>query len=261
MTVHWGGNTDNMSALGAATKELGLRLIEDAAHAFGSVTPSTGESTAIVGGLDTLSDFTCFSFQAIKHVTTGDGGAITFRHKKDWNRSKPFKWFGIPRAERVEHILGHSSYDITEAGRKWQMNDIAASIGVTSFAGLETNLAGRRAAAEVYDELIPEITEASEEIDFPVRVRTSAGSAYWLYTILVKDPYRFSEKMRSKSIEVSNVHVRNDSYSVTDKYTNGRLDLAGLNFFSAHAMSIPIGPWISTDDARFIAKAALEFGS
>ncbi len=264
MTVHWGGSTANMSALGAASKQLDLPLIEDAAHALGSETPSTdcgtGGDIAVVGGLNTLSDFTCFSFQAIKHVTTGDGGAVTFRHEKDWLRSKPYKWFGIPRDERVEHILGHSSYDITEAGRKWQMNDIAASIGIASFGELDENLSGRRAVADVYDSIIPEIKEAGEGIDFPVRVRTSAGSSYWLYTILVKDPYSFSEGMRALGIEVSNVHVRNDSYSVTDPYTGGRLELAGLDYFSDHAMCIPIGPWITTEDAEFIANAAMKHG-
>lgn len=235
-------------------------LVEDAAHAFGSSAPERdGGYNAIVGGSNTYADFTCFSFQAIKHVTTGDGGAVAFRHEKDWERSKPYKWFGIPRDDRREHILGHSSYDIVEAGRKWQMNDIAASIGIASFGEFPENLKKRRKIAAIYDDHFK--AAASDNDNFPVRVATSPNSAYWLYTILVRDPFYFSEAMRAQGIEVSNVHIRNDAYSVTKPYTGGRLEMEGLDYFSNHSMNIPIGPWISEDAAAFIAKKALEFGS
>jgi hypothetical protein len=67
--------------------------------------------------------------------------------------------------------------------------------------------------------------------------------------------------MREEGIEVSNVHVRNDAYSVTDRYTGGRLKMEGLDFFSNHAMNIPIGPWITEEDAAFIASKALKYGA
>ncbi len=67
--------------------------------------------------------------------------------------------------------------------------------------------------------------------------------------------------MRSEGIEVSNVHVRNDTYSVTDEFTGGRLKMSGLDYFSEHAMCIPIGPWISDDDARLIAEAAKKYAA
>jgi dTDP-4-amino-4,6-dideoxygalactose transaminase len=256
VTVHWGGNTSNMVGVSDFADKHSIMIIEDAAHALGSSTPAREGDSAVVGGWNALGDFTCFSFQAIKHVTTGDGGAISFKHKKHWERSKPFKWFGIPRDEREEHILGHSSYDIIEAGRKWQMNDIAASIGIASFSKFRWNLERRRAVAAIYDSFFPSATEKGV---FPTRVISSPGSSYWLYTIFVQDPYFFSESMRSHGIEVSNVHVRNDAYTVTDQFTGGRLKMPGLDYFSAHAMCIPIGPWISDDDAGFIAEKTLQF--
>lgn len=257
MTVHWGGGTINMAGVGDFANRNGIMIVEDGAHAMGSLTPAKGGKSAVVGGWNGYGDFTCFSFQAIKHITTADGGGIAFKHKKHWERSKPFKWFGIPRDEREEHILGHSSYDIIEAGRKWQMNDIAASIGIASFSDFERNLERRRAVAGIYDSHFPEV---SGEGEFPVRVKTSPGSAYWLYTLLVRDPYHFSESMRAEGIEVSNVHVRNDAYTVTDSYTGGRLKMAGLDYFSHHAICIPIGPWISDSDAGEIAAAAVKYG-
>ncbi|MEK6765497.1 MAG: DegT/DnrJ/EryC1/StrS family aminotransferase [Planctomycetota bacterium] len=257
VTVHWGGNTINIVGLSEFANKHGIMIVEDAAHALGSTTHALDGDSAIVGGWNAPGDFTCFSFQAIKHVTTGDGGGVSFKHKKHWERSKPFKWFGIPRDERKEHILGHSSYDIIEAGRKWQMNDIAASIGIASLSDFKRNLERRRKVAAIYDDYFPVITKKG---DFPVSVITSPGSSYWLYTILVRDPYHFSESMRAQEIEVSNVHVRNDNYSVTDGFTGGRLKMPGLDYFSEHAMCIPIGPWITDDDASFIAKKALQFG-
>lgn len=258
VTVHWGGSTANLEGISSFADRNGLLILEDAAHSLGSATASCNDAPALVGGWNALADFTCFSFQAIKHVTTADGGAITFKHEKHWERSKPYKWFGIPRDERREHILGHMAYDIVEAGRKWQMNDIAASIGIASVGQFGHNLERRRSLAAVYDRALPEVTKRGE---FPTRVVSSPNSSYWLYSVFVKDPYFFSERMRSQGIEVSNVHVRNDAYRVTDPYTGGRLKMPGLDYFSEHAMCIPIGPWISDEDAAFIAEKVVEFGN
>src|ERR1035437_1301322 len=87
--VHWGGYPCDMDEINAIASNYKLKVIEDAAHAVGA--SYKGDS------IGTISDFTAFSFQAIKHLTTGDGGALCCKETKDYLGAKHKRWFGIDR--------------------------------------------------------------------------------------------------------------------------------------------------------------------
>ena len=89
MAVHWGGYPCEIDELLRVTKKYGIPLIEDAAHAFGAV--YRGRK------IGALSQFTCFSFQAIKHLTTVDGGALVASTNEGYRRGKLLRWYGIDR--------------------------------------------------------------------------------------------------------------------------------------------------------------------
>ena len=122
--VDYAGVPNNYFELNKICKEYNLKLISDAAHSIG--TKYFGEYSAI------QSDFAIFSFQAIKTLTTGDGGLLAIKNKKLYKKAKRLRWFGIDRASKQKGIWEN---DIYEIGYKYQMNDIAASLGL---AGLET---------------------------------------------------------------------------------------------------------------------------
>src|SRR3989344_5102343 len=234
MIVHWGGYPCDLDEINEIAREKGIRIIEDAAHAIGSL-----YKKKMVGN---HSDFACYSFQAIKHITTGDGGIIACKNKEDYERTRLLKWYGIPRETRKPSILGHPEYDILEAGYKFHMNDISAAIGLAQFKYLEKNIAIRRRNAKIYDELShPKLKLCETKMD--------RNSAYWLYTLLVKDRIDFIKKLASKGIEASVVHIRNDSYSIFKDVDNK--NLPGLDEFSSKMICIPVGHWVSEEDAQF----------
>ena len=70
-----------------------------------------------------------FSFQAIKHITTGDGGMLSIKNKKLINKAKRIRWFGISREDKQKGIWEN---DIFEVGYKYQMTDLGASLGYTA---------------------------------------------------------------------------------------------------------------------------------
>src|SRR5258705_572864 len=114
MAVDWGGVRCDYQSL----REIpgNIPIIQDAAHSF-------HELDHIMGG-----DITCWSFQAIKFLTTGDGGALACPSDQ-LGRAKLLRWYGLDR-ESSENFRGDQ--DIKEIGYKYHMNDIAASIGLAN---------------------------------------------------------------------------------------------------------------------------------
>ena len=116
--VHYGGLPCDMDELQKLSKKYKIPIIEDAAHAIGA---KYGNKP-----IGSISDFTTFSFQAIKHFTTGDGGMVTIKNKKLLQKAKRIRWFGINREGKQK---GTWENDVKEIGYKYQMTDISATLG------------------------------------------------------------------------------------------------------------------------------------
>jgi len=123
MVVHWAGYPCDMIEIREIANEYGIPVIEDAAHALGASYKNTP--------IGAISEITCFSFQAIKHLTTGDGGGLAITDEKMMKVAKKLRWFGIDRASSPMDFLGERIYDADQIGFKYHMNDYAAALGKT----------------------------------------------------------------------------------------------------------------------------------
>ena len=101
-----------MDEIQKIAKKYKVKVIEDAAQALGGKYKKQN--------IGTISDFTIFSFQAIKHITTGDGGMLCVKDKKLVEKAKRIRWFGIDRKKKQ---LGIWKNDIKEIGFKYQLTD------------------------------------------------------------------------------------------------------------------------------------------
>ena len=111
--VPYGGLPCDLIEINKIAKKYKIPVIEDAAHALGA--KYDGKP------IGSISDFTTFSFQAIKHFTTGDGGMLTIKNQKLEAKAKRIRWFGIDREKKQS---GTWANDVTEIGYKYQMTDI-----------------------------------------------------------------------------------------------------------------------------------------
>ncbi len=102
MPIHYGGLPADLGEINKIAKQNKLKVIEDAAHALGS--------TYKEKPIGSISDFTAFSFQAIKQVTAGDGGALCCKKISDYKRAKRLRWFGIDREASKVSILWRKSF-------------------------------------------------------------------------------------------------------------------------------------------------------
>ncbi len=239
MVVHWGGYPVDLAEIEAIAREHELQIIEDCAHAWGS--EYKGRK------IGNHSDFCCFSLQAIKHFTTGDGGVLVCRNVKDHDRARSLKWFGINREQRVENDQGIAEWDIVEAGYKFHMNDIAATIGLAQLPYLQELVNKRQGNAKYYRDHFGDLDRVQllEEKD-------DRSSAYWLFTIKVKDRTGFIRYLNEWGISSSIVHARNDSHSVFAPY--GHENLKGMDDFADHMVCIPVGHWVNEHDREKIVS-------
>lgn len=237
--VHWGGYPCELLELACAAHN--IPVIEDAAHAFGSVYYDNK--------IGSWSRFTCFSFQAIKGLTTVDGGALTCQYREDYDRGKLLRWYGIDRTAKCKDL--RCEEDIKEYGYKFHMNDVAATIGIEQLKYVQEILNSHRSNAGKYNQAFSNL----ENVKL-LRYRPELQSSYWLYTIRVRDRDNFVKCMAGAGIMVSKVHARNDIHTCFKEF---RCDLPGVDEFYSEQVSIPVGWWLSQEDVEHIISEVLKY--
>ena len=259
--VHWGGvpvNIDKVIEVQAYAKETfgnDLHVVQDCAHAFGAKwngrSLGTHSQPCGIGH-----HIAVYSLQAIKHLTTGDGGVIILPNEELYHRAKILRWYGIDRDRRsLPGTDFRLEPDVPEAGYKFHMNDITASIGLSNFYGLEYRLDKYRDNAEYYGRELCglDIVEL-----FPVEDR--AVSSYWIYTLKIKNGLKkkFIDFMTTGDVMVSQVHARNDKHTcVMDCVTF----LPELDQLESEIVSIPSGWWVGEDERKYIVSRIIMFDS
>lgn len=243
MGVDWGGQACNWTALDALSGHYGLSTIEDAAHALGAV---YGDRRVGV-----LADFTAFSLQAIKSITSVDGGILSLRSNFDYKRGKLLRWYGIDRDTPRKDM--RCEEDILEAGWKWHMNDVNAVIGMVQLQYLNGIVKAQRENARYYYENL-----RGPKSSFPARVLEE--SSFWLYTILCTDKeqrLRFMDHMKSKGVMTSQVHARCDTHTCFKEFKQH--PLPGVDKFTERQVSIPVHWDLSIEDRDRVVDAVNSF--
>lgn len=152
IVTHYSGRPVDFNRITAAAR--GLPIIEDCAHAAGATYQGTP-----VGGLGAIG---CFSFHAVKNLTTGEGGMLT-THTDEWaKRARSLRWLGIDRStwNRSQSTAGYRwRYTVNELGLKCHMSDVAAAMGLVQLRRLAELNARRRSIVARYLSALTGIAE------------------------------------------------------------------------------------------------------
>ncbi|MFC7678031.1 DegT/DnrJ/EryC1/StrS family aminotransferase [Paenibacillus sp. GCM10028914] len=145
IVVHMGGHPCDMDSIHELAHSKGIKVVEDAAHACGA--EYKGKRVGSV------SDITCFSFHAVKNLTTGEGGAITCNSEWMNRKLRELRWVGISRDTWIrssnEKVYAWQ-YFVDKVGYKYHMNDMQAAIGLVQMGKLDQLNGRRREIAERY---------------------------------------------------------------------------------------------------------------
>lgn len=180
IVVHFAGLACDMKPIIEGAKSQGIKIVEDAAHAL----PTT-YSGQLIGTLGT--DATVFSFYANKTMTTGEGGMVVTRSAELADRCKVMRLHGISRDafDRYSSTKPSWFYEVVAPGFKYNLTDLAASIGIVQLSRLESFLRKREYIAEIY---------FSELADLPLLLpaKPAPGDihAWHLFTLQLAEPDR-----------------------------------------------------------------------
>ena len=144
--VFFSGGVGDIEGLYSFAKEHKLRVIEDAAHAFGS-----RYNNQLIGS---FGDITCFSFDGIKNISSGEGGCIVTNDPSVMNKVKDSRLLGVIKDTENRYAGNRSwEFDVTEIGWRYHMSNIMASIGITQLKRINIFTSKRQALAKLYDSL------------------------------------------------------------------------------------------------------------
>lgn len=245
--VHWGGMPLDLEELDKICNEHKLKygfkpmIVEDCAHAFGA--EFNGKKLGNHGNI------CVFSTQAIKHLTSGDGGFITLPYKSLYDRCKLLRWFGIDRDKRnykkKDFRLEHN---ILEYGYKFHMNDINATIGLYNLPHIPKLIEKNRNNGIYFDKNLKNLKNIKL-----MKNNDKFNSSYWLYTIRILNDKKqdFIDKMKEVRIIASQVHNRNDIYSSVDEFKE---KLPNLDILEKELVCIPVGWWLKEEDLNYIVE-------
>ena len=220
--VSFGGNNRGLAEMRALADRHGIPLIEDAAQAVGS--DGWG-----------LGDFVCVSLQAIKTLTSGDGGFLICKDEKLVPRAQRLRWFGFDRALRKKY----EDSDITEAGYKYHMNDIAAAIGRGNLKVFDKVIAHRKRLIKAY------------------RANGVEHAYIWLPIVFTEKRDELRAFLKEHGVDSSVHHFRSDKYTLF----GGLQKLPHMDELQDKFLLLPLHMGVTVADVKRMCGLVKEFNS
>ncbi|MGQ7871151.1 DegT/DnrJ/EryC1/StrS family aminotransferase [Sunxiuqinia sp. sy24] len=232
MVVDYAGIPVNVPKIQEISKKYDIPVIHDAAHALGA--KFNGKKTGV------HFPYTIFSFQAIKHLTTIDGGMLQIHDKSAYEKAKLIRWFGIDKQKtRLEN-------DIQFQGYKYHMNNVNATIGITQLRGIDTLLSTHIENGRYFDQALKDIPGCQL-----IEYYKGSEPSYWLYTLKVENRQKFIKMMEKNGIMASELHKRNDWHTFLNDFDSS---LPNLDHFYNQLVHIPCGWWVGFEEREKIAN-------
>ncbi len=230
MVVDYAGVPVNVARFLEIEFKYNIPIIQDSAHALGA--KYMGKN------LGNHFSYTTFSFQAIKHMTTIDGGMICVRDDEEYERAKLLRWFGIKKGiSRLEN-------DINIQGYKYHMNNVNAAIGLCQLESLNHIIDSYVNNGQFYDRELQN-TGGVQQLSY----YENTVPSYWLYTLRVENREEFIKMMGSNGIMASELHKRNDLHTL---FADSKTNLPNVDIFSRDWVHIPCGYWVKEEDREKI---------
>jgi len=248
--VHLAGRPCDMRAIASVAAAHDLRVVEDCAHAI--------ESTIDGRHCGTFGDFGCFSFYVTKNVTTVEGGMVVCRDEEGADRIRTMALHGMSKdAWHRYRDDGFVHYDVVAPGFKYNLTDLAASLGIHQLARVETSWLRRKQLWEFYSRALRDLP-----LILPAPIPDSARHALHLFTCLVDDTRtRVTRDQVLQGLHAlrigSGVHYRavhlHSYYRRSYGYREG--DFPNAEYIGARTFSLPLSAAVTDDDATDVVRA------
>jgi len=246
VVVHYAGHPCDLDPILRVAHAHGVPVIEDAAHACGAAYKGRR--------IGSFGDLCCFSFHAIKNLTTGEGGMLTAADPRHVERVRSLRWLGINKDawERIEEDILPWGYDVAEVGYKYHMNDIAAAIGLVQLRKLDQTNQRRRAIARQYTAAFADLgwVETPVEKDY-------ARSAWHMYVIRVPERDRLYRFLKERGIDTGVHYVPSYRYA---PYRGCEADCPTVEEVWPRLLTLPLYTGMTEDEVGRVVEGVRAFG-
>lgn len=248
MPVHFAGHPCDLVKIKEIAKKHNLLIIEDAAHALGA------EYKHSKIGSCKYSDMTAFSFHPVKHITTGEGGAVLTNREDLYQRLLLFRNHGMTKdRKKMTGYDGPWYYEMHELGFNYRITDFQCALGISQLKKLEKNIERRREFVCIYNEELSEM----DKIILPVE-KPYVRSSWHIYYIQLKDAGKrrviFEELQKFNiGVQVHYIPVYLQPYYIKNfSYKAG--DCINAEEYYESAITLPLYPKMTDKDIKYVIK-------
>lgn len=244
IAVHLAGQPCDMDEIHKIAKEHDLIVIEDGAHALGSV--YKGKKVG------TLSDMTTFSFHPVKPITTGEGGMIVTDNEEFYQKMMLFRSHGITRDENLmTRNDGSWFYQQLDLGYNYRITDIQCALGCSQMKKLDRFLARRKEIVARYNEAFADC----ENIIIPYQL-PETESGWHLYIVQVKncDRKKVFEALREQGIAVNVHYIPVYMHPYYQEHGYKDVHCRNAEEVYSHIISLPLYPTLTEEEQEYVIE-------
>jgi UDP-4-amino-4,6-dideoxy-N-acetyl-beta-L-altrosamine transaminase len=258
VNVHLAGQCEDLEKIHEISRQYGLWIIEDAAHALGTIyTDSTGQDHRI--GANSFSDLTTFSFHPVKTIAMGEGGAITTQNIQIAAKLKLLRSHGMVReaSQWQGTETGPWYYEMQELGYNYRISDINCALGSSQLKKLESFVEKRRSLVDQYDRAF-----ASSSVLTPLMKLPASRTVWHLYIVqmdfaqLQMSRADLMGQLKNKGIGTQ-VHYIPLYHQPYYKNLYGDISLPGAEAYYASCLSLPLYAGLAQNQQDAVIEAVL----
>lgn len=244
IAVHLAGQPCDMDEIHKIAKEHDLLVIEDGAHALGSV--YKGKKVG------TLSDMTTFSFHPVKPITTGEGGMIVTDNEEFYKKMMLFRSHGITRDENLmTRNDGPWFYQQLDLGYNYRITDIQCALGCSQMKKLDRFLARRKEIVARYNEAFADCENLVTPYQLP-----ETESSWHLYIVQVKncDRKKVFEALREQGIAVNVHYIPVYMHPYYQEHGYKDIHCRNAEEVYSHIISLPLYPTLMVEEQEYVIE-------
>ena len=244
IAVHLAGQPCDMDEIHKIAKEHDLLVIEDGAHALGSV--YKGKKVG------TLSDMTTFSFHPVKPITTGEGGMIVTDNEEFYKKMVLFRSHGITRDENLmTRNDGPWFYQQLDLGYNYRITDIQCALGCSQMKKLDRFLARRKEIVARYNEAFADCENIVTPYQLP-----ETESGWHLYIVQVKncDRREIFEALREHGIAVNVHYIPVYLHPYYQEHGYKDVHCRNAEEVYSHIISLPLYPTLTEEQQQYVIE-------